>query len=97
MSRAGVPVARIYSAQVQAVRHCFTGEVRYSGPLSRVMPFGSEFVPVYHAHFPCAPLLRGEPSGGIARGERRCPARDPRPGLSTKPSIPSVRNRFTHL
>jgi hypothetical protein len=36
-----VPLARICSALVQAVRHGFTGEERYSGPLSRLMPLGS--------------------------------------------------------
>src|SRR6185295_16135500 len=41
MSSADVPLVRSCSARVQAVFHCFTGEVRYSGPRSSVTPLGS--------------------------------------------------------
>ena len=77
MSKAGVPLARICSAFAQAVFHCFTGEVRYSGPLSRVMPLGSPRF-VLEGHIDQAILLTGlgkvaedqfQGSGDSHRGE----------------------------
>jgi hypothetical protein len=54
----GVPLARICSALVQAVRHCFTAQVRYSGPLSRLMPFGNPFCSLCSAIYTMPPFSR---------------------------------------